>query len=111
MADGVVRCGNAACAAAPEKEDRADKVGEVESADGERYNEPEGIGRADVDEAEEAGDGSGEGDGGNRDGGTRVYLYSLVRSVEFFWVRWCRIRRTCDDTELTLPRIRQPGRP
>ena len=83
MGEGVVGCGNAAGAAAPEKEDRAEEVGEVESADGERYNVIEGSGRADIYEAEEAGDGSGEGDGGNRDGGTRVYLYGVGRSAEF----------------------------
>ena len=83
LAEDVVRCGDAAGAAAPEKEDQADEVGEVQSADGERYDVIEGGGRADVYEAEEAGDGSGEGHRGNRDGGTRVYLYDFARSAEF----------------------------
>ena len=81
LAEDVVRCGNAAGAAAPEKEDRADEVGEIQSADVERYSE--GHARTDVYEADEAGEGSGEGDGSNRDGGTSVYLHVFARSAEF----------------------------
>ena len=121
MLKGAIRRGDAARTTPPEEQDRANEVGEVESADGERYDVVEGIGRRNIDKAKKTGycrceDYRSGGNGSTRihlvfRNISRVFLHHSFENARLLLLKKENRERKYAETILTLLRIRQPGRP